>query len=873
MSQQLESATPMTRDPSFYASAPNNEAPIRNLSHNEEALSGRIESLSLWNTSHPRYQEHVCAEDFYKHSKRLHENVVVYKREETGGGTESEAVAQGSLKSKGTEPISWRFESSVVWNDGGRRRESEVVSPEGLGHSIVEPAQVSVQNQDILPTQEAQQGAPVDALDDSANTLEEVPAESATPIDIVAEGAKIWDNILDEKRGWLELDQIFEPNPSISTDPQSFVLGVLEEFMTRRESYWKKLASQGFNLTRYKESDDDDLFLQSSYMDASIEAAKKGDGARAEKLLGKAMDHLDKRVEKPFDDIMAKWVVVIEKVEWIFCCLYVYVRFLVESRSAKAADMVLKFVEQWGNLGTQYLSLKNNGVRNAEGLRWLFQMHFLLMRLRSGSEAYERLISYDKWEPTFFREAGMEIGNIARNMEGIELLRLANDTSSLIRPGTWKQHLGLRFTISEAELYKLKKIGPKEMVLENLETLYNFDMVKSLSSEGASKFASSGAFFPQLFAPVISEKAPPKEIVPIELLPEPARARKLAKRYSPWATGPGPSATNSSRSTSQTDQRTARPESGQRDEEQQALERVQTQDLYEQPLSSGSGQPGLEPELIEAKIALTNAVAERILRQANSIPSVENDPHQKQSASVSPASVLKEQRIRNLKDQPHKGGSDCTTQENQAIEDFKHAVRNVVELDFYIGQLASLGLINVIRGDPTYKPWTPLIEAICNQRWEAAKTLLKLGASFSLGYPFHTALSRHFMEDSRNRCQRFVDRRVIGPLPPGMDAAAYFYRESIALIHFMVDIGAEVTKPGKANTDIDKQVITYPIHLAALDIVPGGYLVGYLISKGARVWSKDHNGELPVDYAKRADNFNAISILEDTMKKQSRGYT
>ncbi|KAK6531824.1 hypothetical protein TWF694_002991 [Orbilia ellipsospora] len=838
-SQPSESAI-FTKDQSFYTTLPNNESPLP-ISHNEEMLSGRIESLSIYDPTNPRYQEHVCAIDFYKHSKAGQESAVVVKREDEGGDTQIESMAMESSDTGPTKSSSWRFESAVLWNEGGRGRETAALARREVGAAhgqknettnlVSSQTEGDIRQKGVHHAQEVIPLTTADTKKDVSGSRDVAPVPLSPSIDIVAEGAKIWDQICDSKSGWRYTFELFELGKV--PDFYTFVIDVLGEFISRRQELWNRLESQGFNLKGYQESHEDELFMQNSYREATLEAVIKGDFERADKLFLKTGQVLTRRAEKGTKPNFGQ-AILIEKAELGILGIYLHAKCVAEgwAEGGRKERLSIYSLDNWDDLQGEYRVFKRQ--MSGLALKWLFQVHFMIMALRRGPSRYDNMVSYERWEPNFFQKVGTKVGNFIKDMEGIETLRLAADRDeNTPTTGDWNAQMKVRFPISKSELYRLKRMGHKEMILENLATVY-----KPAGLHTGGDFDPEYKFEPSKVgtktASLTSQSSSP-EIA--ESLPTPSKPPKLEQRKSPWAispTSPKPAVSQVGALThNHVLRHIGEAERGNRHSLPNRTPPTSVHDNETKNLSSGQ----VEQRAEASRLAAMN------------------------------------QRMRNVADQPVVRAEECAPDRVQPTTDFKHAVRHVVDLDFYIGQLASLHLINFIRGSPEYKPWTPLIEAICNQRWEAAKKLINLGASFTLGYPFHTAISKHAMVWSRDLCQRIVSRGLIGPLPAGVDASSHFISESTSMIKYMVDAGMDVTARGVANTDIEQQIETYPIHLAALDTDPNTILVEYLIKNGARVWVKDRNGELPIDYARRAGNVRNIKLLEETGRKQSKGYT
>ncbi|KAF3924412.1 hypothetical protein AA313_de0206644 [Arthrobotrys entomopaga] len=831
--------------------------------HNEELLSSRMEDVSIYDPTNPRYQEHVCAIDFYKHFKSGQENAVIVKKGDESVGVQMESVAKEDDMTGPTNSSSWRFESAVLWNGGGGgKRETVTIQRNKMGsvHGRRQETTDSVSDQARKDTQKEGMSR---AWEATTPTTPEVKGElpgltqtTAVPIsllvDVTAEGAKIWDRICDSKSGWRYTFELFELGKV--PDYHTFIVDTLGEFISKRQELWNKFEWEGFNLERYQASDENELFLRNSYREAMFEAAKRGDFERADKLFLKVSQVIGRRFKNlvaSAEPMFAQVMIMIEATEFGIDGLYLYAKRVAEgwSGEGRIEKESAYSLDHWNDLRGDFKDFMSNNSRMI-GIQYkcIFQLHFMLTTLKRGPDRYEKMASYEEWEPDFFEKVGTEIGTVIKDMEGIETLRLAADRDEEV-PGMedWNAHMKVRFPISKSKLYRLKRIGHKEMILENLATLYQ--TTKAPATRSA--FDTSRRFEPsklgtrvtsltsQLPLPPVQNELPEnriaKEVIPVESLSTPLRSQKPRQRQSPWVVAP----IAISQANGPTQQDIPRQTIGE-------TERSSSRGRFpfRRPLNSDHGRENIssKPVQVERKDELSRLAATNL-------------------------------RMRNLADQPIIRKEECTPDQIQATTDFKHAVRNVTDLDFYIGQLASLHLINFIRGNPEYKPITPLIQAIGNQRWEAAKKMINLGASFTLGYPFHTALMKHTMISSRDRCQSMIDRGLIGPLPAGVDATSYFLSESLSMIMYMVDAGMDVTARGVANTDLEEQIETYPIHLAALDTDPNTVLVEYLIENGAKVWTKDKNGELAMDYARRTGNVWNIRLLEEAGKKQSKEYT
>ncbi|KAF3923006.1 hypothetical protein ABW20_dc0103642 [Dactylellina cionopaga] len=804
-----DSAEP-TRDTSFHRLTPNNEAPYHppshnevplqahalshnealvrhaGLSHNEELLTRGMYNLGIDSKS-SRYQEHVCAEDFYRVAKRLYGNVIVG----TSGDQDKPENTAKEIDNIGRESLNnWRFESAVVWNEGSRvKREAENSVPKDsrkIDERDLLPSPPPIPSKDDVemhmnPARPVSEVVPI-----SSSQAPQINLESGPDIvDIKAKGVEIYSRITNSKDGWRYTFELFELGKV--PDTVTFVAEVLEEFISRRGLLWTKQESPDFELNKYRGSDDDDLFLQLSYTEATIEALKKGDLDRAGKLLDKVKPLLMRRLKRNGEK---KWVYMIEMMEWFFCSLYLRIKRALQGSDIPIVSDELYCFSTDVELDGIFKNLMLD--RHTTGHVWALQEHFIMDLLRG------EFRSLENWEPEFNFHPMEEVRDAATDIEGIGLLRLEAEKAAIKRPENWSNQLKSWTKISPEALYKLSVLGHKRMILENLENLYESD----------PETQTAATSLPPERPPVVPNWMPPRPIS----LSEPTR--NLASKDS-LADKPTPAW-------------------------------LQTQQSVGKPLPQGDR---LEPGRAQKPQTSRSAP---VSIQGSTLGSPDPQNLYGLDSAPGPSGVLKpRQSSLAQSDQSQRGPDNCTEEELAAVAEFKQAVRNSVVVDDQIGKLASLGLINFISGNPEWKPWTPLIEAICNQRFAVAKILIKLGASFTLGYPLHTALSRHVMEDSRRRCQRVIDKGLLNP--GDLPTEKFFYYESFSLIKFMIEAGAEVDKRGRANTDNQVQIRTTPVHLAALD-PRADMLILLMLYCPKGCWLEDENGESPIDYAKRAGN-------------------
>ncbi|KAK6523587.1 hypothetical protein TWF281_001568 [Arthrobotrys megalospora] len=895
-------------------------------SHNEERLEVRMAGMSLatTDTKSPMYQEHVCAEDFYKQPRKVYESVVVITKER--GMVETEALGGDRLGDKvgasvneegRTGSSTWKFESAVVWNDGGRREkggyetngggrkvENEQVVPvptvrrvesQGVGQTrrvdIPRGASATFNIQSIrnmgtkasgnngsVDTRTGRQGASQDLREPKAResrssknippTAEKVaqsravdlPAEPKRSIDPEAQGNEIRRKIQSNNGGWKFAFELFELGKV--PDAQSFLMDVLEEFANRRPQYWDSLRRQGFDVDKYRKSDDDDLFLQTSYTSSVVEALQKGDVERAGDLLEKAWIPLERRFQKQGH----QWILDIENMELVLYGLHIFMKQAkVPGSTARGArDRLVKHMECGDDFEV------SDAGRTPEGIKYFFQFHFMVSVLRDVNERYAYATKWLGWKIHYRNHPDQEsvFLRIVEDMQGIEVLRYAVEKAASGSTGGWNDRpevLELN-KVSAGYLSWFASVGHKEVILKNLESLYDLKTVLDWNPKMSSppmvppKPTKSSAFPAAPRLPQSPSRNLPERLAPRETgatnpksPPAPPRRQGSIRHPSPWESG----------SPSSSGQSQARRPSG-RSIPEETTTGLQKDPLFSpiSPVAYDTSAWAITPPKQSATTYDTSAWA----RTPPKKPGATYDPNSWAMSLPPPDKEAEAQRTANLRDQPVRFADDCTVDEINVITDYKQAVRNSPNLDVYIGTLASLRLINFISGNPEYRPWTPLIEAICNQRWEAARVLIRLGASFDLGYPFHTALSRHFMDGSRSRCAKLVDRKIIDT--GGFSIEAYFFTKSSGLIHDMIDYGVDVNRVGTANTDLESQIKTCPIHLAALDRVSTSSLVWAMLERGANVWATDANGELAIDYARRAGNKEVIEELERAMTQK-----
>ncbi|KAK6513797.1 hypothetical protein TWF506_008232 [Arthrobotrys conoides] len=891
------------------------------ITYNEERLERRMTDLSLMtDTKSSMYQEHVCAEDFYKQPRVVYENVVVVEKSivetqalgnrETVGGENEDGARRGSS--------SWRFESEVLWNEGGRggyyenstggdkRVETEMVEGstlrvetqsteqtrrvEGLQNERLSAgAKTKMENSNggvrergegfksgrgqetTIPATPPDQGGPPTSSSQQSmiNSLETEDQDSAVnqsipqkPIKepIGPDGNEIRKRLESDNGGWKFAFELFELGKV--PDSQSFLVDVLEEFINRRPQYWAGLQKQGFNVDRYRKSDDDDdLFLQISYTDAALQSLQKGDTIRALELILKILPVLNRRIAKG-----RSWILNIEVIEVIILLLYIPLK--------HSKQPLLKSLEEGNNIFNKIqitelvdvdCFIRLASERTAVGLKWCFQLHFLFTMLLEVDQRYS--YASNKWrlwldglaDSKHLREP---LRRIVVKMFGIEALRYETEEAITGSRSNWNWRQGVRWlrNVSAAHLSLFASTGHKEMILENMETLYNLETAvgwdgKTLPPPSPKitrlpEIQSVLQVLPQAWGQSPLDKYSEMQVPgPVETVGNrgtsgplaPPRRQGSIRHPSPWESG------LSSSSSSQAQHRDQSiPESRTPVSPKGPLSPTRSPN---NPYRAGGRDSATSPSVNTSTSSISPP-------RYSPLPNARTGPPTKDKS-------LKSQRLANLRDQPVRHADDCKDEEFAALTDYKQAIRQSQNLDVFIGTLASLRLINFISGDPEYRPWTPLIEAICNQRWEAAKALIRLGASFDVGYPFHTALSRHFMAGSRSRCEKMVEIKLI--TTGGLSADQYFFNESKSLIEYMIAAGADVNALGTANTDLATQMKTYPLHLAALDPVPTSPLVQDLLELGASVWATDANGKSALEYARRAKNSYTIRLLEEAM--------
>ncbi|KAK6339740.1 hypothetical protein TWF718_009134 [Orbilia javanica] len=907
------------------------------ISQNEGQLQRQMTDLSLKTGKRlPMYQEHVCAEDFYKQPREVYENVVLVaakSRAETqalestnvglvGGGRNEEAG--------GRESRSWRFESEVVWSDGGkggyyenttgeRRVENHVRVPTTRTESQSAERMIQADGlQDLRSKSEAESSVGTSSLgaqervegprsisgrgqettitaglqdrnDPRARRVQspkspQIPAlpedrpkglaisernlqnPTRKPISPEASGNDIRRRLESDTGGWKYAFELFELGKV--PDSQTFIVDVLEEFINRRPQYWAGITKQGFDVGRYRETADDDLFLQISYTDAALDALRKGDAKRSLELVFKVMPVMNRRLETE-----GSWIQNIEAMELIVLMIYIPLKEkkYPPLKSAEDPDGLLKGLE----LGKDFRILSSE--RTIDGLKWYFQLHFLLAMLLEVDKRESFASRWIQWldETSGEKEFRENIRRTMAEIQAVESLRYAAEDATNGSKSGWSKRPAVEglASVSARYLSWFASIGHKEVILAHLATIYDHDTMVGWAERA---FANSPVNAP-LKPPKIPETrtspqvlsqpwAGPsaesrfKEIVPgpgpVEvprdkaksIPPAPPRRQGSIRHPSPWESG------SSSSSSSQVLPRDCRPSD--RSISERGTPISPTSPLSSPPLSQ---RPFYDPQNW-ARIPPGNT-------EPSFAPQPHHPPRVDDPFEVYPLEKnLKQQRLSNFRGQPVRSADDCKVEELNAVTDYKQAVRQSKSLDVYIGTLASLRLINFISGNPEYRPWTPLIEAICNQRWEAAKTLIRLGALFDLGYPFHAALSRHFMGGSRSRCEKFIQKGIIKT--GGLSADEYFFNESTKLIYFMIEAGVDVNAIGRGNTDLAPQMKTYPIHLAALDLVPTSPLLQKLLNMGANPWLKDANGQLALEYAKRSNNEHAIVTLVAAMSEK-----
>ncbi|RVD87848.1 uncharacterized protein DFL_002055 [Arthrobotrys flagrans] len=899
----------------------------KSTSQNEERLERRMTGLYLTtDTKSPMYQEHVCTEDFYKQPREVYENVIVMAKSIVETQVLGNGKAEGGGMNEdgaGRRSSSWRFESEVLWNDGGRSgyyentggnlrvenegvqvstasakvesqivgrpRQEEVlqnvrfnsrvetsIGDSNQGTREREEGSKSRRGQDttILASQRDQNN-PATGKGQRSTTTQPLPEErvrnlatvesslqgnTRKPISPEAHGNRVRKKLESDSGGWKFAFELFELGKV--PDSQSFLIDVLEEFVNRRPQYWKRIQKQGFDVEAYRKSDDDDLFLQLSYTNSALEMLQKGDTKRAMELILKCWPVIRRRGERPGSPIT-----YIESIELSILIMYISMKGSKPPplKSANEPDNFLQLFD----LGSEFKSIVT--LRTPIGLKWLFQFHFLMTMLLELDQRYLHANTWTNWLATMKsgREVERKLVEIVKEMHGVEALRYATEGATTGSKSEWSKRQGVRGLrdVSAGYLSRLASVGHKEVILLNLETLYDLKTIvgwdgrtftsptdTSLNQPNSPRYHTPPQVLPQSLAGPSSERYPGQQASgPVEVLrnkgksplPAPPRRQGSIRHPSPWESGLSSSSNPSSQSQPRRFSDRSTPE--------RSTSRSPTGPLFSPRFQNASYNPE-DWAISPSENTTTPSIP----------PEPRYSPPRTQPKILSAEGInLKSQRLANFRDQPVRHADDCRIEELNAITDYKQAIRHSQNLDVYIGTLASLHLINFISGNPEYRPWTPLIEAVCNQRWEAAKALIRLGASFDAGYPFHTALSRHFMAGSRSLCEKLVGRKLLNT--GGLSADTYFFNESSGVIYYMIEAGANIDDVGIANTDLASQIKTYPIHLAALDTVPDSSLVWRLLAMGVDVWSMDGNGELAIDYARRAGNENTIKVLEDAM--------
>ncbi|KAK6352325.1 hypothetical protein TWF730_009155 [Orbilia blumenaviensis] len=892
-------------------------------SENEERLERRVAGLSLTaDIRSSMYQEHVCAKDFYKQPPKVYENVVVVEKEsivETqvlddqpvggrGGGNNEDG--------KRRESSSWRFESEVIWNDGrragyyettggGRRADSETVqvlattvesqstghgrqtevsrglgSKNEAGTGIRNPNQehahgggrgetTAATSQTVVniqspqgqrstpirgnqsPTEVITQSSPESAIQNLTVNSPSIQTPTKKPVSPEELGNRIRKRLQSDSNGWKFAFQLFDLGNV--PDSASFLVDVLEEFIRRRPKYWESLEKQGFQLDAYRKSSDE-LFIQISYTNSALEAFLKGDVERAAGLIEKAWEAFERR-----STTEPSLIVNIEAAELTLYTLCIKTKRF-KPPPLLSPDAPGSLIREFDHTGELDMLLAQ---RTPSGSKWFFQLRFLLAMLLEVDQRYIYAIQWTQWPIQYKGERRgqeAELIKIATEMQALETLRYTTEIATAGSKSNWTKMLGVaELTDVPAEyLFWFASVGHKKAILANLETVYDLRSIVVWDRESSVQFGKvardqplRGSDDPQPSLYSDPTKPPPRpakhprELSPVEPAEQnkpnppqlaPLRRQGSIRHPSPWELGSPPSQNN---------------------------ERIQTRPLSIQPISEvnspqSSNSSVFSPQAQDRPYYDPRAWSLTIPTEAQAQPA--SPPKIPPRVFLEDAKV---QRLANIPDQPVRFADDCTVEELGVITDYKHAIRRSINLDVYLGTLASLRLVNFISGNPEYRPWTPLIEALCNQRWDAAKLLIRLGASFELGYPFHTTLSRHFMGGSRSRCEKLMAK---GLLKTGnLSADDYFFNESSGLIQYMMEAGANSNAVGVANTDEHSQIKTFPIHIAALDPVPSSHLVWMFLKNGADVWSLDANGELPIDYAKRGGNINIIKQLQDAM--------
>ncbi|KAF3934890.1 hypothetical protein ABW19_dt0204820 [Dactylella cylindrospora] len=758
---------------------------------NEERLEKGMFNLAVGS----RYQEHVCAEDFYNQPREVHESVVILDSATIPHEVVEGAVLEGK---PATGSGSYKVESGVTWassrlsgngppqdqpnDETPKTFKDQSLSNAELYQSEIETASDAVVTQVARPDKNSSNSHGA-----TPSVSEPSPGSESNPLmtNVQSEGSKIRRQIQSVEGRQVLIDLFDLANVP---DNRSFVLEILEQFISERESLWERMENQGFDRIKYEDSGDDNHFFQKSFTDFAVKAIRTNDLELAAKYLRKAEDIASRQEQNgsPEEISYHRTAIRIEYIE-----IKIYQRFV--------ALMLDKNTTITTNTEPDEMFATTSA--NSWTLTSMLQFKFLYAMI-SGTMDHRldvilRLSNFDI--PTSLNQDDKEA---IEDMRAVELLRYGAEITmgnASRLPDAQKSAAG----VTSRTLYQLFEVGHKNIILQNLRKLYDYR--DHITTASAPSLGSNQ-----------SPRGPDSQDTSAALPNEPLAI--LSESYA------------------QCDEISVQSQ----DIRSRSVRRIS-------PPRAQTGTIGLELPYGEP--------AERKVRAGLNDLNHAPDPL---SADEAPDDDI--QVVHPELDQPFRHSDSCSTAEIEACQEFKFACRQVQNLEQSVARLASLKLINYIKGARTHKPWTPLIECICNQRWEAAKLLINLGAAMNLGYPFHTALSRHAMSDSRIRCQKLINRGLIDT--KGVPIEDFFWTESVGLVKFMLEKwkDLDLNVPGYATTDQEWQIETYALHLAALDR-NSTLLVRILIERGAG-WKWDKNGETPLNYARRAGNKETIRCLE-----------